>query len=161
MGCSCTNQDINKEQGNKNFQEDINNKDVINDNINSDKIDVNENENYIEAGKLKGAPPLAGFENKEKITATNEGNENDINNNNQNNFQDITTNEITEKDFNELNEICPPMDDNIIVEKRNPRENKDNKVIYYGEWKKDKNIRHGRGIQKWLDGAKYIGYWKK
>ena len=69
MGYSFTNQDINKEQGNKNFQEDINNKDVINDNINSDKIDVNENENYIEAGKLKGAPPLAGFENKEKITA--------------------------------------------------------------------------------------------
>ena len=67
MGCTCSHQDIKNEQSNETFQEDINNKDVTNNNniINSDKIE-NENDNFLEAGKLKGAPPQAGFEKKKK-----------------------------------------------------------------------------------------------
>ena len=39
-------------------------------------------------------------------------------------------------------------------------ENKENKVLYFGEWEKGKNILHGPGIQIWPNGTKYIGYWK-
>ena len=37
----------------------------------------------------------------------------------------------------------------------------DNHAIYFGEWEKSKNKRHGRGIQKWTDGSRYEGYWKE
>ena len=33
----------------------------------------------------------------------------------------------------------------------------DNKAIYYGEWNTETNEKHGRGIQIWSDGSKYIG----
>ena len=36
----------------------------------------------------------------------------------------------------------------------------ENKSVYYGEWNESTNQRHGRGIQVWLDGSKYEGYWK-
>jgi hypothetical protein len=37
----------------------------------------------------------------------------------------------------------------------------ENKAIYYGEWSTESNQRHGRGIQIWVDGSRYEGYWKK
>ena len=81
-------------------------------------------------------------------------------NNNDNQLIEIQTDKITENDFNELIAKYPEINDDVRVEKRNPQEFINNKVIYYGEWKKNKNIRHGRGIQLWPEGAKYIGNWK-
>ena len=37
----------------------------------------------------------------------------------------------------------------------------ENKAVYYGEWIKNKDIRHGRGIHLWIDNSKYEGYWQK
>jgi hypothetical protein len=37
----------------------------------------------------------------------------------------------------------------------------ENKAIYYGEWSTETNQRHGRGIQVWMDGSRYEGYWKR
>ena len=34
-------------------------------------------------------------------------------------------------------------------------------AIYYGEWEKTGNKRHGRGIQVWTDFSRYEGYWKE
>lgn len=36
----------------------------------------------------------------------------------------------------------------------------ENGAKYEGEWIKDTDIRDGRGIQIWLDGSRYEGYWK-
>jgi hypothetical protein len=52
-----------------------------------------------------------------------------------------------------------PLNDNVKVSLRAQVEY-ENKSIYYGEWNVEKNQRHGRGIQYWLDGSKYEGYWK-
>ena len=35
----------------------------------------------------------------------------------------------------------------------------ENKAIYYGEWNSETNQRFGRGIQTWIDGSRYEGYW--
>ena len=51
------------------------------------------------------------------------------------------------------------LDDGIIVIVR-PAVEYDNKAIYYGEWNIEKNERHGRGIQSWIDGSRYEGFWK-
>ena len=75
-------------------------------------------------------------------------------------YQEITTDRISDTEFKELIIQYPPIDDDVRIEKRNPQENKIEKTIYYGEWDIDKNVRHGRGIQIWPDGAKYSGYWK-
>ena len=37
----------------------------------------------------------------------------------------------------------------------------ENQAIYYGEWSTDLNQRHGRGIQIWIDGSRFEGYWVK
>jgi hypothetical protein len=36
----------------------------------------------------------------------------------------------------------------------------ENGAKYEGEWIKDTDIRDGRGIQIWLDGSRYEGYWR-
>ena len=53
----------------------------------------------------------------------------------------------------------PKLTDGIKVNLRQQVEY-ENKSIYYGEWNEGSNQRHGRGIQYWLDGSKYEGYWK-
>ena len=35
----------------------------------------------------------------------------------------------------------------------------ENQAEYCGETQKNKEIRHGRGIQVWIDGSRYEGYW--
>ena len=75
-------------------------------------------------------------------------------------YHEISTNRISESEFNELLIQYPLIEDGIIIEKRNPQENKFERIIYYGEWDINKNVKHGRGIQIWQDGAKYLGYWK-
>lgn len=51
------------------------------------------------------------------------------------------------------------LSDGIKVTKRPPVEY-ENRSIYYGEWNVDNDQRHGRGIQCWIDGSRYEGYWK-
>ena len=36
----------------------------------------------------------------------------------------------------------------------------ENKSIYYGEWNTESDQRYGRGIQYWVDGSRYEGYWR-
>ena len=76
------------------------------------------------------------------------------------NYQEISTDKIPDSEFKEFLIQYPKIEDDVIVEARNPQENKAEKTIYYGEWDIAKNVRHGRGIQLWPDGAKYVGYWK-
>ena len=54
--------------------------------------------------------------------------------------------------------ILPPLKDKIEIELHLPIKY-ENKSEYWGETKKSTRIRHGRGIQIWIDGTKYIGYW--
>ena len=37
----------------------------------------------------------------------------------------------------------------------------ENGAKYEGEWLKDTDIRDGRGVQIWLDGSRYEGYWRE
>jgi len=73
----------------------------------------------------------------------------------------LTKEKIIEDDLNELTKIYPQMKNEIKLEKRGLIINEIDKTIYYGEWDINKNIKHGRGIQFWQDGAIYIGYWQK
>ena len=74
-------------------------------------------------------------------------------------YNTITTKKLPQSEIEQLYKNYPPLNDNIKVEKMPPVEFL-NKVIYYGEWDKKNYIRHGRGIQLWTDGSKFIGYWK-
>ena len=67
---------------------------------------------------------------------------------------------IIEKEITNLFEKYPPLDDGITLEIRE-RVEYENKAIYYGEWEKIGNKRHGRGIQVWEDNNRYEGYWKE
>lgn len=58
-----------------------------------------------------------------------------------------------------LFENYPPLNDGIITIKRPPVEY-ENKSVYYGEWNVENDQRSGRGIQCWIDGSRYEGYWK-
>jgi hypothetical protein len=74
-------------------------------------------------------------------------------------YKHITTDKIKQKELEDLFTLYPPLNDGVEVEVRSPAQF-NNKVIYFGEWDKANNLRHGRGIQLWLDGAKFIGCWK-
>ena len=74
-------------------------------------------------------------------------------------YEFITSDKINQNELEELFQKYPPLDDGIDVEVRSPAEFS-NKVIYFGEWDKNNNLRHGRGIQIWSDGAKFSGCWK-
>lgn len=37
----------------------------------------------------------------------------------------------------------------------------ENGAKYEGEWLKDTDVRDGRGVQIWLDGSRYEGYWRE
>ena len=78
-------------------------------------------------------------------------------------YKPITTDKIDQEELKELFRLYPPLDDNIEVEVRSPVQFNafNNKVIYFGEWDIQNNLRHGRGIQLWQDFSKFSGYWKK
>ena len=65
----------------------------------------------------------------------------------------VQNSSITEEDIQKLFQKYPPLKDGIDVELKQCVEY-ENKAIYYGEWSKNYNKRHGRGIQVWLDGSK-------
>jgi hypothetical protein len=132
------------------------------------------NENKTNEYVLKKETPTQNLNNENEQSLDNNKNLNNnldeapisASNNNQDNQdnqdnQEISTNRISESEFNELLIQYPLIEDDVIIEKRNPQENKIEKTIYYGEWDINKNVKHGRGIQIWPDGAKYIGYWKE
>ena len=162
MGCTCSHQELGAEkkiemQDENNFREEKLNENKNNEEQNNEidnfpmESNFKDNKEVNDINKLRGAPPQAGF----NLTPTIKGN-----NNEEKPYIEIKTDKINENDFNELLEEYPQIDDNIVVEKRCPQEFKENKEIYYGEWAKDTNYRHGRGIQIWPNGEKYIGYWK-
>ncbi len=53
----------------------------------------------------------------------------------------------------------PILKDGVHVVKK-PQIEYENKSVYYGEWNPTTDQRHGRGIQCWLDGSRYQGYWQ-
>lgn len=75
-------------------------------------------------------------------------------------FSNITTSKITDDQIKELFARYKPLEDRVAVKLMQTTEY-ENKAIYYGERSIDKNLRHGRGIQVWIDGSRYEGYWKE
>ena len=67
---------------------------------------------------------------------------------------------ISEEEIQKLFQKYAPLSDGVPVELKQCVEY-ENKAIYYGEWAKNDNKRHGRGIQVWTDGSKYEGYWRE
>ena len=76
-----------------------------------------------------------------------------------NRYTFVNTDKITPKDLQDLFNSVSPVNDGVEVEVRSPAQF-ENKVIYFGEWDINNNLRHGRGIQIWLDGAIFAGCWK-
>lgn len=74
-------------------------------------------------------------------------------------FSNIATSKISDEQIKKLFSKYKPLDDRTAVKLMQPTEY-ENKAIYYGERSNDKNLRHGRGIQIWIDGSMYEGYWK-
>jgi len=64
---------------------------------------------------------------------------------------------ITQEEFRFLKNMYPPLSDNIETIFL-PNVEYQNNSEYLGEWNIETGERHGRGIQKWLDGSKYEGY---
>ena len=75
-------------------------------------------------------------------------------------FVTVDNNIIPEEEIRELFKNYATLTDNVQVKLQKCTEY-ENKAIYYGERSMDKNDRHGRGIQIWLDGSRYEGYWKR
>jgi hypothetical protein len=67
--------------------------------------------------------------------------------------------EIPEEELTTLLKEYPPLSDGVIVSINGPIIDKSSQSIYLGEWDFTKNLKHGRGIQYWLEGSKYYGYW--
>ena len=76
-----------------------------------------------------------------------------------NNYQKINTNKMTQEELNDLLIKYESINDSVLVEIR-PTTVCENQAIYYGEWNKKDNNRHGRGILLWPDGSKYTGQWR-
>ena len=72
----------------------------------------------------------------------------------------IANSKITDDEIQKLFKKYPPLNDGVPVELKKRFEYED-KSLYYGEWEKYSNKRHGRGIQIWTDKSRYEGYWKE
>lgn len=71
----------------------------------------------------------------------------------------IATSKIKDEDIQQLFKNYPPLNDGVPVTLKQTVEY-ENHAEFYGEWANDSKLRYGRGIQIWLDGSKYEGYWK-
>ena len=167
MGCACLRNKLNNLTGeideNKEIEEEPYN-DINNNNIHINKMKSDKNQKYM---IILGNQPLL---NKNALTMDSSNNilnrarssppgakEDDEFNHIQ--YKQIETNVISPEEFQEFCSTHASLDDSIKVELR-PSTSCENKTIYYGEWDTKHNKRHGRGIQVWPDGSKYIGYWK-
>lgn len=66
---------------------------------------------------------------------------------------------ISDEQLNDLFARYKKLNDGVTTQVRAPVEY-ENKAVYYGEWNVNTNQRYGRGIQTWIDGSRYEGYWK-
>ena len=64
---------------------------------------------------------------------------------------------ISEEELIQLFKEYPALNDGIIVKVNGPIKI-NNSDYYFGEWDFSKNVKHGRGIQYFENGAKYLGY---
>ena len=70
----------------------------------------------------------------------------------------IPNNEIQEEELETLFKEYPPLNDGVILRVNGPIRDPITHSIYLGEWDFSKNVKHGRGIQLWEEGAEYSGY---
>ena len=181
MGCSCLlrkneNEDVNNEI--KNDQNDIsnmidiennnkiaNNNDNINgNNDNANNIIVSNQLNSIPGKNLLGLTQLQLANKRAKSTPINPEEEDKkeiyVESSQENHeYRQIESDLITSQELEEFLSAYKPLEDSIEVEIR-PTTICENKTVYYGEWDIKNNKRHGRGIQVWPDGSKYMGYWQ-
>ena len=168
MGCACLQNRLNELNGETNENKEIeevpynndmnyqktNNENDIKNNPNSNKnymiVVGNQNKNALELdssnnvlSRAKSTPPRKKEEEGDSSAQ----------------YKQIDTNLITPKEFEEFCIANEPLNDDVKVEIK-PTTSCENKTIYYGEWDISNNKRHGRGIQIWPDGSKYLGYWK-
>ena len=66
--------------------------------------------------------------------------------------------ELQEEELESLFKEYPPLNDGVILKINGPIKDSNNHSIYFGEWDFSKNVKHGRGVQYFEEGAKYIGY---
>ena len=66
--------------------------------------------------------------------------------------------EIQEEELESLLKEYPPLNDGVILKINGPKKDCNTHSIYLGEWDFSKDVKHGRGIQYWVEGAKYLGY---
>lgn len=71
----------------------------------------------------------------------------------------VQTTKIKEDEIKKLFASHKTINDGVKVILRQAVEY-ENKAVFYGEWDVEQNLRHGRGIQTWVDGSRYEGYWK-
>ena len=181
MGCACLLKNYNSINGETNEIKEIE-EDPDNNNNNNINNQENQNENSQNEKDLKNNNP----ENNQKFIIQIGYNQPLLNNNvlaldtNNNSalnraksspplpkededskalYKPVESNLITPEEFQEFCSTNASLNDSIQVEIR-PTMSCENKTIYYGEWDTKNNKRHGRGIQVWPDGSKYIGYWK-
>ena len=176
MGCACLQNRINNITGetdeNKEIEEEPYNNNSNNKDNKANSVNENDLKNNPDQNKkymiVVGNQPLL---NKNALTLDSSNNvlnrarssppvpkeEEEERNNIQ--YKEIETNLITPKEFEEFCTTHESLNDSTKVELR-PATSCEHKTIYYGEWDIKNNKRHGRGIQVWPDGSKYIGYWK-
>ena len=158
MGCACTKNlkteaEVDFEQKNENNEENL-----INNTSNFYEVE-NNNEQNNDNLKNKGQKPKSLINSTTKDDNLNNQNlEKDDKNNNP--YKQINSDKITKEELNDLLSKYEPFNDNIIVEIQ-PTTLCEKEAVYYGEWDKKNNFRHGRGIQVWPDNTKYIGQWKE
>ena len=171
MGCSCKKNlheeeiRIEKVNGLKEVSKIIEKENLNYNNNNNNNTNANTNNIIYKNQNVLLTKKSKTFQN----TTSKEENTNQLNNlfsferensKNTNDYKQIETNKITNEELNNFLSSCEPLNDLFEVEIR-PTTLCENNSIYYGEWVKNNNIRHGRGIQIYANGAKYFGQWKK
>ena len=131
----------------------------------SEKIKL-EKENNVEKESIKENQKENGIENK-KEKANNKENEKEKEFDKEDSRFSLISSErnnttkITNSDYENVISLYPLLttenQDKIEVKKNIILENKS---IYYGEFNTEKNIKEGRGILIWPNGAKYTGYFQ-